>query len=144
MQGHAMFNQTLSAEQQHVSDIFMRLCKLCEVQNNDELEQHLSLKPGFCVQSIKLASVPYQLIDKVAKATQVSFDSLLNGYEHKTLALDGPLLEAVISGIIKSIKKLSIAGLIKGDNQTQEALSQLAEIQLEQIEKELKIQSQVK
>lgn len=139
-----MFNQTLSTEQQHVSDIFMRLCTLCQVQNNLELEQHLSLQLGFCEQSIKLATVPYELIDKLAKASEVSFDSLLNGSNQTTAALDGPVLQAVSNGIIKSIKKLSMAGLIKGENQTQEALSQLADIQLKQIAKELKIQSQVK
>lgn len=139
-----MFNQTLSTEQQHVSDIFMRLCTLCQVQNILELEQHLSLQRGFCEQSIELAAVPYELIDKVAKASEVSFDSLLNGNNQTTATLDGPVLEAVSNGIIKSIKKLSMAGLIKGENQTQEALSQLADIQLKQIAKELKIQSQVK
>jgi hypothetical protein len=144
VQGHAMFNQTLSTEQQHVSDIFMRLCTLCQVQNNLELEQHLSLQLGFCEQSIELATVPYELIDKLAKASEVSFDSLLNGSNQTTAVLDGPVLQAVSNGIIKSIKKLSMAGLIKGENQTQEALSQLADIQLKQIAKELKIQSQVK
>lgn len=139
-----MFNQTLSTEQQHVSDIFMRLCTLCQVQNNLELEQYLSLQRGFCEQSIELATVPYELIDEVAKASEVSFDSLLNGNNQTTATLDGPVLEAVSNGIIKSIKKLSMAGLIKGENQTQEALSQLADIQLKQIAKELKIQSQVK
>lgn len=143
-QGHAMFNQTLSAKQQHVSDIFKRLCMLCQVQNNAELERHLSLTSGFCEQNIDLATVPYELIDRVAKTAQVSFDSLLNGNDQSTIALEGPVLKAVSNGIIKSIKKLSMAGLIKGENQTQEALSQLAEIQLKQIEKELKIQSQVK
>ncbi len=144
VQGHAMFNPTLSTEQQHVSDIFKRLCTLCQVKNNTELEQHLSLELGFCEQSIKSALVPYQLIDKTAKTAQVSFDSLLNGYPLDTLTLDGAVLQAVNNGIIKSIKKLSMAGLIKGENHTHEALRQLADIQLKQIVQELKIQSQAK
>lgn len=143
-QGHAMFNQTLSTEQQHVSDIFKRICTLCKVQNYAELESHLSLTSGFCEQSIEVAAVPYELIDNVAKASEVSFDSLLNGSEQTIVTLDGALLQAVSNGIIKSIKKLSMAGLIKGDNHTHEALSQLADIQLKQIKNELKIQSQVK
>ena len=68
-----MFNQTLSTEQQHVSDIFKRICTLCKVQNYAELERHLSLTSGFCEQSIEVAAVPYELIDNVAKASEVSF-----------------------------------------------------------------------
>ena len=73
-----------------------------------------------------------------------SFDFVLNGHNQNTMTLDGDLLQAVNNGIIKSIKKLSTAGLIKGDNQTQEALNQLAKIQVKQIENEIKIQSQIK
>ena len=77
-------------------------------------------------------------------AELTSFDFVLNGHNQNTMTLDGDLLQAVNNGIIKSIKKLSTAGLIKGDNQTQEALNQLAKIQVKQIENEIKIQSQIK
>ncbi|MCF7498954.1 MULTISPECIES: hypothetical protein [unclassified Pseudoalteromonas] len=139
-----MFNYKLNTEQQRISEIFQRLCKLCEVKNNTELENYLSLKSGFCEHCIDSATPPYEVIDTACKMTDTSFDFVLNGHNQNTMTLDGDLLQAVNNGIIKSIKKLSTAGLIKGDNQTQEALNQLAKIQVKQIENEIKIQSQIK
>lgn len=139
-----MFDQSLSTEQQHVSNIFKRLCAEYNVQNNAELEHHLSLQSGFSEHCIFSATIPYSLIDKTSKATHVSFDYLLNGQNQHTVQLSNHQLKAIKNGIIKSIKKMSMAGLIKGENHNQETLGELAEIHVEQIENELKIQSQVK
>ncbi len=144
MQGYAMFDQELNSEQQHISAIFQRLCEVYQVTNNTELEQALALTQGYSKKCIQSAIVPYEVIDKASKHAQVSFDYLLSGKKDNLIKLEGPLLQAINNGLLKSIKKMSIAGLIKGENQTQDALKQLADIQVKQIKNELKLQSQIK
>ncbi|KTF14806.1 helix-turn-helix domain-containing protein [Pseudoalteromonas sp. H105] len=127
--------KTLTPEQQHVSDIFKRLCMAYGVNKNAGLERHLSLSNSFCTNTINRGSIPFQLIHQTSLAKNLSFDYLLNGTLHEgTRDFD-----VIKDGLLKGLSVLAMNGFIKGDTHNSDVLRKLADIQLEYINKEIEL-----
>lgn len=129
-------DKQLTAQQQHVKDVFRRVCLAYQLNNNAELERHLGLSTSFCTARINRASLPYEVIDQTCRKTGISFDQLLYGTPVKQI--DGNDLLVIKNGLIKSLLELKGGGFInKAD--TPDDIENLAKIQAASIEHELNL-----
>ncbi len=129
-------DKQLNAHQQHVKDVFKRVCLAYQLNNNAELERHLGLSTSFCTARINRASLPYEVIDQACRDTGISFDQLLYGTPMNQV--DGNDLLIIKNGLIKGLLELKSSGFIS-KAETPADLENLAKIQAASIENELNL-----
>lgn len=128
--------KTLTAEQQEVHDSLTRVCEKLQIKNFAELERTFGYSKAWTTNNIKRASMPFELLRKVAADTQTSLDWLVFG---KPEGIDENALLPVKQGITNGLLTMSSLGFLKEEFQTSDDLDHLAKLLSEHVETELNL-----
>lgn len=110
----------LSAKQLHVKQVFRRIKELYLFTSDKQLATYFGLSESFLSQRVGRASIPYELIELVAREKSVSFDYLIDG---KNTVYDRTLEDYSIM-YEKVLAKAKLYKLIR-DEESKQAIKQM-------------------